>query len=262
MREIDYLGGDGTRLFAAACGKGPVVVLLHGGGPDHHSLLPMATRLADRFTVVVPDVRGYGRSVCRDPALHTWGRYADDVIALLDHLGAAEAVVGGTGLGGTIALRVALAFPSRVRAVVVISAEDIEDDEAKVAETALMDRFAERVRADGIEAAWELFLPHLQPLIGNLVRDAIPRADPGSVAAAAAIGRDRSFRTLDELGAIEVPVLIVPGADERHPAELAERMSATIPHATLARNVSFEALRTADDLADAVVPEIRRFLDL
>ena len=124
-----------------------------------------------------------------------------------------------------------------------------------------MDRFAEPVRADGIEAAWELFLPHLQPLIGNLVRSAIPRADPGSVAAAAAIGRDRSFDTLDELGAIEVPVLIVPGADERHPAELAERMSATIPNATLARNVSFDALRTADDLAGAVVPEIRRFLD-
>ncbi|BAH55744.1 MULTISPECIES: alpha/beta fold hydrolase [Rhodococcus] len=198
--------------------------------------------------------------MCRDPALHTWSRYAADVIALLDHLGASEAVVGGTGLGGTIALRAAPAFPSRVRAVVVISAEDIEDDEAKVAETALVDRFAERVRGDGIEAAWELFLPHLQPLIGNLVRSAIPRADPGSVAAAAAIGRDRSFRTLDELGAIEVPVLIVPGADERHPAELAERMSATIPHATLARNVSFDALATADDLAGAVVPQIRRFL--
>ncbi|QHE74182.1 alpha/beta fold hydrolase [Rhodococcus sp. WAY2] len=260
MRQINYPGDDGARLFAAGCGEGPVVVLLHGGGPDHHSLLPMATRLEDRFTVVVPDVRGYGRSVCRDPALHTWSRYADDVIALLDHLGAPEAVIGGTGLGGTIALRAALAFPSRVRAVVVISAEDIEDDEAKLAETALMDRFAERVRGDGIEAAWELFLPHLQPLIGNLVRSAIPRADPGSVAAAAAIGRDRSFRTLDELGAIDVPVLIVPGADERHPAELAERMSATIPHATLARNVSFDALETADDLADAVVPQIRRFL--
>ena len=82
-----------------------------------------------------------------------------------------------------------------------------------------------------------------------------------SVAAAAAIGRDRSFRALDELGAIEVPVLIVPGADERHPAALAEQMSVNIPNATLAQNISFDALRTADDLADAVVPEIRRFLD-
>jgi 3-oxoadipate enol-lactonase len=142
-------------------------------------------------------------------------------------------------------LRVALAFPARVRTVVVVSAEDIEDDDAKLAETALMDRFAERVRTEGIEAAWELFLPHLQPLIGNLVRSAIPRANPGSVAAAAAIGRARSFRTLDELGVIEVPVLIVPGADERHPAAFAERMSATIPYATLARTVSFDALRTA-----------------
>jgi 3-oxoadipate enol-lactonase len=260
MREISYRGADGSRLFAAGCGAGPLVVLLHGGGPDHHSLLPMAELLEDRLTVVVPDIRGYGRSVCRDPLQHTWSRYARDVIDLLDHLGVPDAVIGGTGLGGTIALRAALAFPARVRAVMVISAEDIEDDEAKAAETAVMDRFAERVRTDGIEAAWELFLPHLQPLIGNLVRDAIPRADPDSVAAAAAIGRDRSFRILGELAAIDVPVLIVPGADLRHPTELAERMGATIPNATLAPNVPFDALRSAKDLADAVVPEIRRFL--
>ncbi|AWK74208.1 hypothetical protein CBI38_24290 [Rhodococcus oxybenzonivorans] len=141
-----------TTVFVR-CGRRESV-LLHGGGPDHHSLLPMANRLADRFTAVVPDVRGYGRSVCRDPALHTWSRYTADVIALLDHLGVPEAVVGGTGLGGTIALRVALAFPARVRTVVVISAEDIEDDDAKLAETGLMDRFADRIEAAWRGVAW------------------------------------------------------------------------------------------------------------
>ena len=65
-------GADGTTLYAASFGEGPHLVLLHGGGPDHRSLLPLGRRLADRYTVVLPDVRGYGRSVCTDPTRHTW----------------------------------------------------------------------------------------------------------------------------------------------------------------------------------------------
>ncbi|MBC9726776.1 alpha/beta fold hydrolase [Streptomyces sp. TRM68367] len=85
-------------------GTGPALVLLHGRGPDHRSLLPLARLLADA-TEVLPDVRGYGRSVCADPARHTWAQYVADVVALLAHLGLERAVVGGTGLGGTVALR-------------------------------------------------------------------------------------------------------------------------------------------------------------
>jgi pimeloyl-ACP methyl ester carboxylesterase len=89
MCEFTYRGRDGWPLFAASLGAGPAVALIHGGGPDHHSLIPLGRRLADQHTVVLPDVRGYGRSVCPDPGRHTWARYADDVAALLDHLGVA-----------------------------------------------------------------------------------------------------------------------------------------------------------------------------
>ncbi|MDQ2706459.1 MAG: alpha/beta hydrolase [Actinomycetota bacterium] len=260
MRKIMYHGRDGWPLFAVAVGAGPVLLLLHGGGPDHQSLLPIAERLADVRTVVVPDIRGYGRSVCADPALHTWRRYVDDVVSLLDHLGAASAAVGGTGMGGTIALRACMAFPQRFAAAIVISLEDIEDDDAKAAETALMDRFADRIHSDGLDAAWKLFLPMLQPLIGSLVRDAIPRTNPASAAAAAAIGRDRAFRTVDELASISVPVLIVPGADERHPSVLAEQACAILPKAQLASVTISSDLRTADDLAGRIAPGIRQFL--
>ncbi|WP_410582754.1 hypothetical protein [Amycolatopsis sp. lyj-108] len=68
----------------------------------------------------------------------------------------------------------------RVRAAILISVEDIEDDEAKQAEIAFMDAFTERVRTGGIEAAWAPVLPELAPVIGALVRDAIPRASPRS----------------------------------------------------------------------------------
>ncbi|MFF8036167.1 alpha/beta fold hydrolase [Streptomyces sp. NPDC016626] len=121
MRDFVYRGSDGCRLHATALGQGPGLVLLHGGGPDRYSLLPLARRLADGFTVVLPDIRGYGRSVCTDPDRHTWAQYAEDVGTLLDHLGLRRAALGGTGLGGTITLRAAAAHPERIRAAVVIA---------------------------------------------------------------------------------------------------------------------------------------------
>lgn len=83
-------------------------------------------------------------------------------MSLLNAIGADHAGLIGAGLGGTIALRTCLNQPDLVRLAILVSAEDIEDDQDKEAETVLMDQFAERVRTHGIEAAWQLFLPTLQ----------------------------------------------------------------------------------------------------
>ncbi len=265
---IAYQGIDGWPLFATVAARtgqraGAAdlpVILLHGGGPDHRMFVPLARELADLHTVVLPDVRGYGRSVCREPQRHTWSQYADDVIALMDHLCVPRAIVGGAGLGSTIALRTAVAYPDRVHAVILISVEDIEDDEKKQAEIAFMDAFADRVRNDGIEAAWAPILDDLAPIIGTLVREAIPRSDPASIAAAAAIGRDRSFRSVAELATITAPALIIPGMDERHPAQLAEDIARILPRGDLATVRLGPEVQSADDLARAFAPAIREFL--
>jgi 3-oxoadipate enol-lactonase len=269
MTELTYRGSDGCPLYAttidparksATVDEGPVLVLLHGGGPDHHSLVPLARQLADCHIVVLPDIRGYGRSVCTDPSRHTWDQYTDDVIALLDHLGASRAIVGGAGLGTTITLRTAVARPDRVHALVLISVEDIEDDQAKEAEIAFLDAFAARVRAEGIEAAWEPILKNFPPIIGAMVREAIPRSDPVSIAAAAAIGHDRAFRSVDELAVVTAPTLVIPGIDERHPTALAEDLARILPKGYLAPVTLSADLQTADDFARAFAPTIRNFL--
>lgn len=209
---------------------------------------------------MLPDVRGYGRSICADPACHTWDQYTDDVIALLDELGVDRVDLGGTGLGSTVTLRTALAHPDRVRAAVLISVEDIEDDQDKERETAFLDAFAEQVRTDGIEAAWAPVLGMFPPVIAAMVRDAIPRSDPASIVAAASIGRDRAFRTIDDLAAVTVPTLIIPGSDPRHPTLLGDALSRTLPKGVLAPVTVSSDLHTADDLAAAIAPAIRDFL--
>ena len=260
MTELTYIGSDGWRLHAAVMGEGPLLIMLHGGGPDHHSMQPLAEQLTDRYRVVLPDIRGYGRSVCADQERHTWEQYVQDVISLMNAVDVETAGLIGAGLGGTIALRACAKHPDRIWCTVVISPEDIEDDEAKATETAMMDEFADRVRAHGIEAGWDLYLPHLQPLIVNLVRDAIPRANAVSVAAAAAIGHDRAFRSPDELAAITTPVLIIPGDDDRHPVALAHLISKLIPNARMAPVSMSRALSTADDMGQAFAPPIHDFL--
>lgn len=269
MNEFIYSGSDGCPLYAttlglaskSAAGEERVLVLLHGGGPDHHSLVPLARLLADHHhTVVLPDIRGYGRSICTDPVRHTWAQYTTDVITLLDHLGVRRAVVGGTGLGTTITLRTALAEPDRVRALVLISVEDIEDDQQKEEEIRFLDAFAMRVRTEGLAAAWEPILENLAPIIGTMVRDAIPRSDPASIAAAAAIGHDRAFRSVDDLAVINTPTLIIPGTDPRHPTALAEHLARILPKGQLAPLTLSGDLRTADDFARSFAPIIRDFL--
>lgn len=263
--EITWHTGDDWSLYARVIGSPsgggePPLVLLHGGGPDHEMFIPLARHLRDLCRVVLPDIRGYGRSVCTDPALHTWSRYAGDVVALLDHLSLPRAVIGGAGLGGTIALRTALAFPERVEALIAISVEEIEDDEAKRAEIEFMDAFAGRASSEGIEAAWAPVLGDLAPIIGALVRDAIPRSNAASIAAAAAIGRDRSFRSIEELAVIEAPTLVFGGMDYRHPRRIAEEVAKVLPNGQLSPETITPEIANADDLARLLLPTIRHFL--
>ncbi|WP_280221569.1 alpha/beta fold hydrolase [Nocardia neocaledoniensis] len=255
-----YSGHDGSVLAASTVGShDSVIVLLHGGGPDHHSLLPLAQRLSGDHRIVLPDIRGYGLSRCPDPSRHTWNQYTQDVIALLDHLGTDSAVIGGMGLGSTIAARALLAHPHRFSAGILISVEDIEDDEAKSAETALLDAFAATVIAEGVEAAWAPILSELAPLIGTLVREAIPRSDPASIAAAAAIGRDRSFRNPAEFAALTAHTLVFPGIDHRHPTALAQELVRIMPNGHLGPPFA-SGIHTAAELAEALAPRIGEFL--
>lgn len=255
-----HVASDAWPVRTTVFGDGELIILLHGGGPDHRSMRPLGERLAHRYRVALPDIRGYGASICRDPALHRWDRYVADVIAIMTALDTPTAHLIGAGLGGTIALRACQSHPDKIRTAVIISAEAIEDDEAKAADTKLMDRFAERVRTEGLEAGWALFLPHLQPLIANLVAEALPRADPESAAAAASIGHDRAFSRIEALADIPTPTLIIAGDDARHPADTAQIVAKALANGVLAQVATSDTLLNAEDMARAFAPAIEEFL--
>ncbi|MFI7440046.1 alpha/beta fold hydrolase [Nonomuraea indica] len=95
----------------------PPMVLLHGRTADHNDWNGITQHFAARHHVVVPDLRGHGASGRPDGYLLT--DMADDVAALLDHLGLARATVVGHSLGGVVAYVLAVRHPDRVERLVL-----------------------------------------------------------------------------------------------------------------------------------------------
>src|SRR3546814_207741 len=117
-----------------------------------------------------------------------------------------------------------------------------------------------RAGKNGRESPWPPKWPHLSPVIGAMVREALPEANPASAAAAAAIGYDRAFDSVAEIMAIDIPTLIIPGGDWRHPAGLAKQLAEALPYGRLASVCMPTDLQSSDDFGRAFAPVIHTFL--
>lgn len=105
---------DGGTVHALVWGSAPSTLMcLHGVTASAVSFQALADRLADRFTVVAPDLRGRGRSNAL-PGPYGMAAHAADVIATLDRLGASSAALLGHSMGGYVAVQTAVRHPDRV----------------------------------------------------------------------------------------------------------------------------------------------------
>ena len=115
---------DGTRLAYRVAGSGPPLVLLHGFPQNHRCWLPVVPRLAERFTCILPDLRGYGDSDAPADAdghaTYAKRRMALDLRAVLDVLGLDRVDVAGHDRGARVAYRFALDHPDRLRRLAIL----------------------------------------------------------------------------------------------------------------------------------------------
>lgn len=110
----------GTVWYArqrAADSPYPPLLLIHGAGGSHLDW-PAELRRLPHATVLTPDLPGHGRSPGR--GRRAVATYAGDMIALLDTLGIARAIVGGHSMGGAVAQTLALEAPARVAGLILI----------------------------------------------------------------------------------------------------------------------------------------------
>lgn len=108
---------NGTKLYYEVTGKGPAVVLIHSGGFDRRIWDDQVPVLADKYTVIRYDVRGYGRSATPTKP------YSDDedLFQLLTFLKVPKAHLIGLSMGGRIAIDFTLTHPAMVASLTAVA---------------------------------------------------------------------------------------------------------------------------------------------
>jgi len=113
-----------TSIFARWSGSGSPILLLHGFPQTHLMWRGVAPMLARSFTVVCPDLRGYGRSGCPastpDHAPYAKRAMAQDMVVVMEQLGFERFFVAGHDRGARCAYRLALDHPERVAKLAVL----------------------------------------------------------------------------------------------------------------------------------------------
>ncbi len=101
-------------------GDGPLVVLVHGMAGSHATWDLTFDRLAERFTVLAPDLPGHGRSAKPADADYSLGSFASVVRDLMLTLGYEHGTIVGQSLGGGVAMQFAYQFPTRCERLVLV----------------------------------------------------------------------------------------------------------------------------------------------
>jgi pimeloyl-ACP methyl ester carboxylesterase len=228
-----------------------VLLVIHGGPDwDHTYLRDPLLRLAGRHRVLLPDLRGCGRSTRHLPdSEYTWDAVVHDLLALLDAEDVATADLLGFSTGGLIAQRLVLAAPNRFRRLVVASSSvlPVPDDafadwpeyEARHREgrAAGLDPTgltgARLNRADAVNSApANLWRRELLPDYLRLLDEIQWSGEWSRVWEAGLLGSPRPDRGPERLAALGLPTLLLQGRyDMTFPAALAEDTAARDPAA-------------------------------
>jgi pimeloyl-ACP methyl ester carboxylesterase len=117
----EYAEVNGINLYFETHGAGRPMILLHGGLESGEMFGPTLTALAERHQVITVDLQGHGRTADIDRPLDT-RLMADDIAALIDHLGLDRPDLVGYSLGGWVALHTAARHPAKVGRLVTAAA--------------------------------------------------------------------------------------------------------------------------------------------
>ncbi|MFE7240499.1 alpha/beta fold hydrolase [Streptomyces sp. NPDC057580] len=237
---MEFRTKSGTTLVYDDRGPsgGLPVVLIHGHPFDRTMWAPQAEALERAgYRVIASDLRGYGESAVV-PGRTLLADFADDMAALLDHLGVERAVVGGLSMGGQIAMEFHRLHRNRVSALVLADTSPVsETDDGKV----FRNRLADRLLGEGMagyadEVIDRMIAPYNVTALPGVAAQvlAMMRTTAPEGAAAALRGRAERPDYRESLAGAEVPVLLVFGADDAYtPVADGEALHRLIPHSAL-----------------------------
>jgi 3-oxoadipate enol-lactonase len=229
---------NGVHLAYDDVGSGPAVVLVHGYPLCRQMWLPQVEVLvAAGYRAITPDLRGFGESEAPDGP-YSMSIFADDLAALLSHLGIERAVVGGMSMGGYVLLNLAERYPQQVAAAMFLVTRAAADDEpGKMRRSSL----AAEVIAGRPQTVTDAFAGILFALGTSVVRPELVAEVQNWMTATSLRGlaggllamRDRTDY-VDLLPSFNLPALVVGAeADRAVPPEHSRVLAAGLPNAQL-----------------------------
>ena len=122
--ELEFVAVRDGKIRVRRGGSGPPLLLLHGNPQTHAMWHRIAPALAQSYTVICADLRGYGQSfkppVTADHAPYAKVEMARDMVEVMGHYGFESFFVGSHDRGSRVAHRMALDYPDRVRKLAVL----------------------------------------------------------------------------------------------------------------------------------------------
>lgn len=254
MWQVRMFSGEVEFSVASAgSGQAPTLLVVHGGPDwDHSYLREPLVRLAPARQLLLPDLRGCGRSA-RDLPLQAYHPDAAvaDLLGVLDAFTVQVADVLGFSYGGLLAQRLAVAAPRRVRRLIIASSSVLPVPPDAYADQPLRERARaaeraiwadptlagpERTRAAAIAAAaYNLWQPHNRPAYLDRLRGISFSAEWDRARAAGLLPSARLDDPVRQLSELAIPILLLHGRhDLVFPAALAEQASVLIPGAEAA----------------------------
>ena len=226
---------NGIDVRYTVTGSGPWLALSHSLACRLEMWDEEVKRLSRRFTVLAYDSRGHGETSAPEGP-YTLDQIADDIHALLEHVGATRTHWIGLSMGGVFGLATALRYPGIFASMV------LADTASKLSEegiAAFRDRVA-TARAGTMEAM-------VQPTLKRWFKDSFREKQPELMARVAQwirttplagyVGTSAAIPTIDvtqRLREIDIPCLVVVGADDiAMPPAMAQTLARHLPHAEL-----------------------------
>jgi pimeloyl-ACP methyl ester carboxylesterase len=215
--ELTSIRVNNIKLFYRVNGEGPAVLLIHGLGGDIRGWEFQEDELAKHFTLLMPELRGHGRSGGPDAPVVTAKMFAEDLAVFLKTLGYDDVHVVGHSMGGVIAQQFTLDFPELVRKLVLI------DTAPKITEETIDEVYSWReAQVEGGQEAYHLaatkstyseeFIENNRDLIDYLLNREDLVNEEGVLAAGLGLA---SFDVTEKLSDIRVETLIIHGESDR-----------------------------------------------
>lgn len=206
---------NGIKLAYSDEGKGSPLIFVHGFPLCRGAWQKQIDAFRPSHRVIAPDLRGMGDSDS-GKGTTTMSQFAEDVHALLQQLGTGPVVLAGHSMGGYVALAFARLFPQMMRGLVLVCTKAVNDTPEAAAARRTN---AEKVRADGTKVIIDAMAPKMlapsnqDPKMAELVRGFMAPAKAEGVIGAL-LGMAERPDSSAMLGSIEVPTLVITGADD------------------------------------------------